>query len=156
MQSLQFEALESKPEITDLRYAQALFDDPMYCTPRPQQVQEDEVPGEPMMQSITVSDLKTKQQGGWNPFIIDVRSEGELEQVRLSVFDLHVVHEVADTAADSVPEERDVVVICRSGMRSQLAIMLLNQSGISMTRMFNLTGGIMAWARIAPEDIIRG
>ena len=156
MQSLQFEALESKPEITDLRYAQALFDDPMYCTPRPQQVQEDEVPGESMMQSITVSDLKTKQQGGWNPFIIDVRSEGELEQVRLSTFDLHVVHEVADTAADSVPEERDVVVICRSGMRSQLAIMLLNQSGIGMTRMFNLTGGIMAWARIAPEDIIRG
>ena len=156
MQSLQFEALESKPEITDLRYAQALFDDPMYCTPRPQQVQEDEVPGESMMQSITVSDLKTKQQGGWNPFIIDVRSEGELEQVRLSVFDLHVVHEVADTAADSVPEERDVVVICRSGMRSQLAIMLLNQSGIDMTRMYNLTGGIMAWARIAPEDIIRG
>tara|TARA_B100000459_G_scaffold112430_1_gene66108 strand:- start:3512 stop:4666 length:1155 start_codon:yes stop_codon:yes gene_type:complete len=156
MQSLQFEALESKPEITDLRYAQALFDDPMYCTPRPQQVQEDEVPGESMMQSITVSDLKTKQQGGWNPFIIDVRSEGELEQVRLSTFDLHVVHEVADTAADSVPEERDVVVICRSGMRSQLAIMLLNQSGIDMTRMYNLTGGIMAWARIAPEDIIRG
>ncbi|MAY05320.1 MAG: molybdenum cofactor biosynthesis protein MoeB [Euryarchaeota archaeon] len=156
MQSLQFEALESKPEITDLRYAQALFDDPMYCTPRPQQVQEDEVPGESMMQSITVSDLKTKQQGGWNPFIIDVRSEGELEQVRLSTFDLHVVHEVADTAADRVPEERDVVVICRSGMRSQLAIMLLNQSGIDMTRMYNLTGGIMAWARIAPEDIIRG
>jgi len=156
MQSLQFEALESKPEITDLRYAQALFDDPMYCTPRPQQVQEDEVPGESMMQSITVPDLKSKQQGGWNPFIIDVRSEGELEQVRLSTFDLHVVHEVADTAADSVPQERDVVVICRSGMRSQLAIMLLNQSGIDMTRMYNLTGGIMAWARIAPEDIIRG
>ena len=109
-----------------------------------------------MMQSITVLELKSKQQGGWNPFVIDVRSAEELEQVRLSTFDLHVVHEVADTAAGDVPEGRDVVVMCRSGMRSQLAIMLLNQSGIDPSRLYNLTGGIMAWGQIAPEDIIQG
>jgi adenylyltransferase/sulfurtransferase len=155
-QSLRFEALDKKPEITDLSHAQRLFDDPMYCTPLSQQVQEDEDLGESMMQSITVLELKSKQQGGWNPFVIDVRSAEELEQVRLSTFDLHVVHEVADTAAGDVPEGRDVVVMCRSGMRSQLAIMLLNQSGIDPSRLYNLTGGIMAWGQIAPEDIIQG
>ena len=155
-QSLRFEALETKPEITDLSHAQRLFDDPMYCNPSLQQVQEDEDLGESMMQSITVPELKSRQQGGWDPFIIDVRSDEELEQVRLSTFDLHVVHDIADTAAGDVPEGRDVVVMCRSGMRSQLAIMLLNQSGIDSSRLYNLTGGIMAWGQIAPEDIVQG
>ena len=156
MQSLGFDALETTPEITDLSFAQRLFDDPTYCTPRLQQVEKDEVSAETMMQSITVPELKSKQQGGWNPFIIDVRSDEELEQARLSTFDLHVIHDVATTASDKIPQDRDVVVMCRSGMRSQMAIMLLHQSGIDSTRLFNLTGGIMAWAQIAPEDIVHG
>ena len=156
MQSLQFGALDSKPDIADLSHAQALFDDPVYCTPHPQQVQEGEVAGKPMMQSITVSELKSKQHGGWNPFIIDVRSDQELEQVRLSAFDLHVVHDAADSAMNDIPEDRDVVVMCRSGMRSQMAIMVLNQSGVDSSRLYNLTGGIMAWSQMAPEDIVHG
>ena len=156
MQSLRFDALETTPEITDLSTARRLFDDPTYCTPRLQQVEKDEVSAETMMQSITVPELKSKQQGGWNPFIIDVRSDEELEQVRLSTFDLHVIHDVVTTASDEIPQDRDVVVMCRSGMRSQMAIMLLHQSGIDSTRLFNLTGGIMAWAQIAPEDIVHG
>ena len=156
MQSLGFDALETTPDITDLSFAQRLFDDPTYCTPRLQQVEKDEVSAETMMQSITVPELKSKQQGGWNPFIIDVRSDEELEQARLSTFDLHVLHDVATTASDKIPQDRDVVVMCRSGMRSQMAIMLLHQSGIDSTRLFNLTGGIMAWAQIAPEDIVHG
>ena len=156
MQSLQFGALDSKPDVTDLSHAQALFDDPAYCMTRPQQVQEDQATGESMMQSITVTELKTKQQQGWNPFIIDVRSDEELEQARLDAFDLHVIHDVVGSAVNEVPQDRDLVVLCRSGMRSQMAIMLLNQSGIDSSRMYNLTGGLMAWAQIAPEDIIQG
>ena len=72
MQSLGFDALETTPDITDLSFAQRLFDDPTYCTPRLQQVEKDEVSAETMMQSSTVPELKSKQQGGWNPFIIDV------------------------------------------------------------------------------------
>ena len=156
MQSLRFDALDTAPDITDLSTVQRLFDDPTYCIPRLQQVEKHEVSAETMMQSITVPELKSKQQGGWNPFIIDVRSDQELEQVRLSIFYLHVIHDVANTASDDIPQDRDVVVICRSGMRSQMAIMLLHQSGIDSTRLFNLTGGIMAWAQIAPEDIVHG
>ena len=156
IQSLQFSALDSKPEITDLSHAQALFDDPTYCTPRPRQVQEDDVAAEPMMQSMTVPELKSKQQEGWNPFIIDVRSDEELEQVRLATFDLHVIHDVANSAANDIPQDRDVVVMCRSGMRSQMAILLLNQAGVDSSRLYNLTGGIMAWSQMAPEDIVHG
>ena len=104
-----------------------------------------------MLRSLVGSEMCIRDR-----FIIDVRRDDELEQVRLSTFDLHIGHEVADTIADEVPDERDVVVMCHSGMRSQLAIMLLNQSGVDSTRLFNLTGGIMAWMQYAPEDVLRG
>ena len=90
MQSLQFGALDSKPDITDLSHAQALFDDPTYCTPRPRQVQEDDAAAEPMMQSMTVPELKSKQQEG-GIRSLSMFSDEELQQVRLATFDLHVV-----------------------------------------------------------------
>ena len=156
MQTLRFDALESKPEVSDLSHAQRLFDDPIYCTPRAQQVQEVHSAGDVMMQSISVPELKSKQDSGWNPFIIDVRSHEEVQQFHLSSFDLHVVHDAADDAVEQLPDGRDIVLMCKSGMRSQLAIMLLNQSGIEPSRLYNLTGGILAWAQFAPEDIIHG
>jgi adenylyltransferase/sulfurtransferase len=109
-----------------------------------------------MMQSIDVASVKAKQSEGWNPFIIDVRSAEELDQIRLNSFDLHAVHDVIASHSTEVPEEGDIVVICRSGMRSQMAIMFLTQAGIDSNRLYNLDGGIMAWSQIAPEDIIRG
>jgi adenylyltransferase/sulfurtransferase len=153
---LRFEALESRQKIEDLSVVQQLFDDPMYCMPSNKQIDEGTPDGRNMMQSIDVASVKAKQSEGWNPFIIDVRSAEELDQIRLNSFDLHAVHDVIASHSTEVPEEGDIVVICRSGMRSQMAIMFLTQAGIDANRLYNLDGGIMAWSQIAPEDVIRG
>ena len=153
---LRFEALESRQKIEDLSLVQQLFDDPLYCMPSNKQIDEGSLDGRNMMQSIDVASVKAKQSEGWKPFIIDVRSEEELDQIRLNSFDLHAVHDVIASHSNEVPEEGDIVVICRSGMRSQMAIMFLTQAGIDANRLYNLDGGIMAWSQIAPEDVIRG
>ena len=153
---LRFEALESRQKIEDLSVVQQLFDDPMYCMPSNKQIDEGTPDGRNMMQSIDVASVKAKQSEGWDPFIIDVRSAEELDQIRLNSFDLHAVHDVIASHSTEVPEEGDIVVICRSGMRSQMAIMFLTQAGIDANRLYNLDGGIMAWSQIAPEDVIRG
>ena len=153
---LRFEALESRQKIEDLSLVQHLFDDPLYCMPPNKQIDEGTLDGRGMMQSIDVASVKAKQSEGWKPFIIDVRSEEELDQIRLNSFDLHAVHDVIASHSNEVPEEGDIVVICRSGMRSQMAIMFLTQAGIDANRLYNLDGGIMAWSQIAPEDVIRG
>ena len=153
---LRFEALESRQKIEDLSLVQQLFDDPLYCMPPNKQIDEGTLDGRGMMQSIDVASVKAKQSEGWKPFIIDVRSEEELDQIRLNSFDLHAVHDVIASHSNEVPEEGDIVVICRSGMRSQMAIMFLTQAGIDANRLYNLDGGIMAWSQIAPEDVIRG
>ena len=153
---LRFEALESRQKIDDLSLVQQLFDDPIYCMPSNKQIDEGTLDGRGMMQSIDVASVKAKQSEGWKPFIIDVRSAEELDQIRLNSFDLHAVHDVIASHSNEVPEEGDIVVICRSGMRSQMAIMFLTQAGIDANRLYNLDGGIMAWSQIAPEDVIRG
>ena len=153
---LRFESLESRQKIEDLSVVQQLFDDPLYCRPSNKQIDEGTLGGRNMMQSIDVASVKAKQSGGWKPFIIDVRSAEELDQIRLNSFDLHAVHDVIASHSNEVPEEGDIVVMCRSGMRSQMAIMFLTQAGIDANRLYNLDGGIMAWSQIAPEDVIRG
>ena len=153
---LRFEALESRQKIEDLSLVEQLFDDPLYCMPPNKQIDEGTLDGRGMMQSIDVASVKAKQSEGWKPFIIDVRSAEELDQIRLNSFDLHAVHDVIGSHSNEVPEEGDIVVICRSGMRSQMAIMFLTQAGIDANRLYNLDGGIMAWSQIAPEDVIRG
>lgn len=153
---LRFEALETREEIHDLSVVQRLFDDPAYCMPSNRQIDEGSSNAGSMMQSIDVASVKAKQSEGWNPFIIDVRSSEELDQIRLNRFDLHAVHDTIASHASEVPDEGDIVVMCRSGMRSQMAIMFLIQAGIDNNRLYNLDGGIMAWSQIAPEDVIRG
>ncbi len=153
---LRFEALENRQKIEDLSVVQQLFDDPMYCMPSNKQIDEGSLDGRNMMQSIDVASVKAKQSEGWKPFIIDVRSAEELDQIRLNSFDLHAVHDVIASHSSEVPEQGDIVVMCRSGMRSQMAIMFLTQAGIDANRLYNLDGGIMAWSQIAPEDVIRG
>ena len=153
---LRFEALESRQKIEDLSLVQQLFDDPLYCMPSNKQIDEGTLDGRGMMQSIDVASVKAKQSEGWKPFIIDVRSAEELDQIRLNSFDIHAVNDVIGSHSNEVPEEGDIVVICRSGMRSQMAIMFLTQAGIDANRLYNLDGGIMAWSQIAPEDVIRG
>ena len=153
---LRFDALETRQTIEDLSAVQKLFDDPLYCMPSNKQIDEGSSNGRDMMQSIDVASVKARQSEGWKPFIIDVRSAEELNQIRLNSFDLHAVHDVIASHSSEVPEEGDIVVICRSGMRSQMAIMYLTQAGIDANRLYNLDGGIMAWSQIAPEDVIRG
>ena len=86
---------------------------------------------------------------------MDVRSEGEYAQARVESTDFQIDHESVTSAKDSIPKNRDIVVLCRSGMRSQIAAMYLIQSGYTAESLYNLEGGIMAWEAVAPNEVIR-
>ena len=51
------------------------------------------------------------------------------------------------------PEKCNILIHCKSGMRSQLAAIELIKAGWVADRLFNLEGGIMAWKLQSPEDI---
>ena len=100
-----------------------------------------------------MSEYKGKKESGWQPFLLDVRSDMEYSQMRISFTDLQVNHEDILSKVDSIPKDSDVILLCRSGMRSQMAAMYLMNVGYDGNKLYNLDGGIMAWNTALPADV---
>ena len=75
------------------------------------------------------------------PVVLDVRNLNEYEAGHL-VGSLHVPVDELRFRLDDVPRDRPIVVHCRSGFRSYLAVRILKAHGWSDVR--NLTGGWVA------------
>jgi adenylyltransferase/sulfurtransferase len=83
---------------------------------------------------------------GWKPFVLDVRTRAEAQIVSLPFVDLQQPHrKVLKVAAQLPAEGRDILVHCKSGVRSAAACHALAAHGLS--RLYNLDGGILGWAR---------
>jgi molybdopterin/thiamine biosynthesis adenylyltransferase/rhodanese-related sulfurtransferase len=107
-----------------------------------------------MVHQISMNEVLERRAGGWAPFILDVRSEGEYAQVRIADVNLHVPHPEVLSVLDELPRDTDILLHCKGGMRSQLAANALVAAGWDADRLFNLQGGIMAWSLAAPQDLV--
>ncbi|MEN0054157.1 MAG: rhodanese-like domain-containing protein [Mucilaginibacter sp.] len=94
------------------------------------------------MNEITVQELKEKLDKGEDFQLIDVREDFEYETSNLGGQLIPLGGILIE--ADKVSKDKPVVVMCRSGKRSAAAIMQLQQLGY--TNLYNLQGGILAWA----------
>jgi rhodanese-related sulfurtransferase len=76
--------------------------------------------------------------------LIDVRTEAEVAQ---GVIDgaIHIPLHLLPLRAADIPQDKPVVIYCRSGARSAQACAFMASKGYD--NMHNLSGGIMAWAR---------
>ena len=111
---------------------------------------------ETMFNSISMKSYVERRNTGWKPFILDVRSEGEYQQAHVASNDLQINHEAVLSMVDSIPKNREILVMCHSGMRSQVAAMFLIQAGYEGSSLYNLEGGILAWQSVLPDEIIHG
>ncbi len=93
---------------------------------------------------ISVMELKERMEGGKAPFILDVREAFELEISRLPDSKLIPLGELP-TRMHELDRSGDIVVLCRSGIRSAQAVNFLRQAGFNKVK--NLTGGILDWCR---------
>ena len=99
------------------------------------------------MQSMTVTTLHDLMDGENGPFLLDVRRPNEEIICTIPGTDLRVEHTQIVQHLDSIPKDRDVVVYCRSGIRSMSAIAALVANGWKFEQCWNLDGGILAWSR---------
>jgi adenylyltransferase/sulfurtransferase len=98
--------------------------------------------------AMTVEDLKRRIDSGEELLILDVRNPDEFQIGRIPGTTLLPLPELAGRLAE-LPRDREIIVHCKSGMRSAKAQQLLKDNGFS--RVVNVTGGILAWAdRIDP------
>lgn len=94
------------------------------------------------MKEISVSELKEKLDNNEDFQLIDVREDFEYEMSNLGGLPIPLGGILIE--ADKVDKTKPVVIMCRSGKRSAAAIMQLEQQGF--TNLYNLKGGILAWA----------
>ena len=97
------------------------------------------------MQSLTVRDLKARlDQAGEKPLLLDVRENWETQLCALPGSTFIPMGQIPTRVAE-LDSEREIVVICHHGVRSQhVAYYLANQG---FKKLYNLQGGVDAWAR---------
>ncbi len=92
---------------------------------------------------IDVVELKQKIDRGDNFVLIDVREPHEYKICNIPGAKLIPLGEFPQHVGEFNPED-DIVIHCRSGMRSAKACAVLRQNGFQHVR--NVVGGILAWA----------
>lgn len=78
------------------------------------------------------------------PLLLDVREPWEYELCHL-VDSMHLPMQMVPARLDELDPEADIVVICHHGIRSLQVGNFLERQGFSS--IYNLTGGVDAWAR---------
>jgi rhodanese-related sulfurtransferase len=89
---------------------------------------------------ISVAQALDKFHSG--AFILDVRTNEEWNQGHIPGSILIPLDQLPGRLSE-VPRDRDVVVVCRTGVRSAQGLQLLQQAGF--TRAASMTGGMIAW-----------
>jgi adenylyltransferase/sulfurtransferase len=124
----------TSPTVTEL------IDYQQFCGIVPETPQESSMKnGIPQM---TVKELKRRIDAGEDVQLIDVREPYEYQIAQIGG-KLIPQNDVPQRLAE-IDREREVVVHCRSGARSQRIAEFLKQSGYP--RVANLAGGILAWS----------
>lgn len=90
---------------------------------------------------ISAAELMQRQRSGRAPVLVDVREAYERESGHLGGLHIPMAH--LPWRLDELPREGEVVVYCRSGMRSARAVLYL-RSVLSGVTVFNLAGGVDA------------
>jgi adenylyltransferase/sulfurtransferase len=91
----------------------------------------------------TVEELKKRLDQRETVFILDVRNPEEYQICRIPGSTLIPLPDLPNRVRDLDPD-REMVVHCKSGMRSAKAVALLKEQGFRKLK--NLKGGILAWA----------
>jgi adenylyltransferase/sulfurtransferase len=117
-----------------------LIDYQQFCGILPEKPEEKKVMNG--IPQVSVRELKTRLDNGDDLLILDVREPFEYEIANIGG-KLIPLNDVPARLAE-IDREREIVVQCKSGGRSQRAAEFLKQSGYP--RVANLAGGILAWA----------
>jgi rhodanese-related sulfurtransferase len=96
------------------------------------------------MTNITVEEVKQRLDAGESLHLIDVREPYENAEFNIGGT-LLPLGKIQSLDIEEIEDLRDkeVIFYCRSGNRSGIAAMILDQAGFRNTK--NLEGGMLAW-----------
>ena len=117
-----------------------LIDYQQFCGIKPESKEEKALKNG--IPQLSVKELKRRMDAGEDVFILDVREPYEYQIANIGG-KLIPQNDVPQRLAE-IDRDREIVVQCRSGVRSQRIAEFLSQAGYP--NVVNLAGGILAWA----------
>jgi sulfur-carrier protein adenylyltransferase/sulfurtransferase len=94
--------------------------------------------------TITARDLKAMMDADENIFVVDVREPNEYEIVSIPGATLIPKGEfVSGAALEKLPQDKRIVLHCKSGVRSAEALAIVKDAGFSDA--VHVGGGVLAW-----------
>ncbi len=100
------------------------------------------------MHAVNPEELAAMLRDEEPPVLLDVREPDEHTAFNLGG-ELIPLQEITNHIS-TIPKDRPVVLYCRKGIRSAIAIQRLTEK-YPFTNLFNLSGGTEAWKRRFPE-----
>jgi adenylyltransferase/sulfurtransferase len=97
-----------------------------------------------LVEEITVTDLKRLLDSAIDVQLIDVRQPNEWAFAKIEGAKLIPLGEILQRM-EELDADREAIIYCRSGVRSERAVMALKQAGYPGV-LKNLRGGITAWS----------
>ena len=97
------------------------------------------------MQNILPKDLKHQLESNNALYVLDVREDWEYELFNIGG-DLMPLGDLM-AQVNRIPRDKPVVVVCRKGIRSRIAIQRLEEK-YNFTNLVNLEGGLEAFRRL--------
>jgi rhodanese-related sulfurtransferase len=95
------------------------------------------------VRNISTAELKNELKDK-NKLFIDVRTLGEFKGNHIREFKNIPLNLLAQKADKELAKDKEVIVICQSGMRSGQASKILKKLGY--TKVTNVKGGMNAWS----------
>jgi len=101
--------------------------------------------------TILAIELKAKRDAGEDFLLVDVRESAEYEIVRIPGSVLIPKGEILNgSALAQLPQDKQIVLYCKSGVRSAEALAALKAAGL--TNSVHVQGGVLAWqAQVDPS-----
>src|SRR6202000_1429410 len=104
-----------------------------------------------MVGELTPREFLDRRERGEAMTLLDVREEWEVENAPVLTDAVDIpMGEISDRISELDPK-METVVICRSGGRSAQVAHYLERQGFG--KVFNLSGGILAWSRVIDPRI---
>jgi rhodanese-related sulfurtransferase len=97
----------------------------------------------------TVSPAKAKEAQDNGAMLIDVRESHEYRSGHAPGAK-HISVQVVERRLGEIPKEREIIVVCQSGMRSQKAADILSRNGY---KVLNVSGGMIGWQRAGQKVV---
>jgi rhodanese-related sulfurtransferase len=104
-----------------------------------------------MLAELTPREFLDRRERGEDMTLLDVREDWEIEKAPVPTDVVHIpMGEISDRISE-LDSAKETVVICRSGGRSAQVAEFLQRQGFG--KVFNLSGGILAWSRVIDPRI---